>query len=255
MDKNNIFFLNSFHQCYNSKVKSTRREVSNILNIQIDEPIKELLNELNQMGNTVIFGGYLRDLLLDISPNDVDIMTNIPMDVLEKQYCHMKCFNRRTNLTGHEILSFSLGCLPIDIVYSEDNVFNQGSKSDYSLNSLVFDGEKLIDTQGALKDIDEKKINLVNIHNIKKDFPVKPFSWLKPFRLVSYSGFDLSNEIYLMLQEHRDVFTRIKPENKQWEGMKVLKGKHISKMMESLALMDLFHSADMDDLIQFYHLN
>jgi tRNA nucleotidyltransferase/poly(A) polymerase len=48
------------------------------------EAIKKL-NEINQ-GDAYLVGGCVRDMVIGIEPNDYDIVTNIPMDVIEQNF-------------------------------------------------------------------------------------------------------------------------------------------------------------------------
>jgi tRNA nucleotidyltransferase/poly(A) polymerase len=42
-----------------------------------------IVNEILKNSNTVIFGGYVRDMIAGVEPNDIDVMTDNSMLVLE----------------------------------------------------------------------------------------------------------------------------------------------------------------------------
>ena len=49
--------------------------------------MKEILNKLYENGyEAYIVGGFVRDYLLGIESNDIDISTNAPIDVIKKLF-------------------------------------------------------------------------------------------------------------------------------------------------------------------------
>jgi tRNA nucleotidyltransferase/poly(A) polymerase len=218
--------------------------------VEIHRDVQELLDELNLIGKSVIFGGYLRDRYFGNMPNDVDIATNIPIDVLEDMYCHAEKAKRRVTTSGHDVFSFKMHRTEkifVEIVSIKSNVLDKSKQADYTINSLLYDGKQIIDTVGAFKDIDEKILREVDADVITEDLSVRPYLWLKTLRLISMTGFDLSDETYEVLNTNKSCINEISAEIMQTEGHKTLNGKNPFKAMKILAKMGFVEDFEVSD--------
>lgn len=210
--------------------------------INIHQDVQELLEELNEIGLSLIFGGYLRGLYFDEVPNDVDIVTNIPIEVLEQKYSHYEKAKRRTTTSGHDVFSFKMhktAKIFVEIVATKSNPFDKSSQADYTLNSFLYDGKKLIDEQNGLDDIKNKIIREVDEEIIKNDLKTRPYLWLKTLRLASMTGFKISRETFRVLNKNKDCINEISREIKQAEGHKTMNGKNPFAAIGLLAIMGL----------------
>lgn len=218
--------------------------------ITIHKDVQELLDELNAIGPSAIFGGYLRDRLFGHLPNDVDIVTNIPIEILEKKYSNMEKAKRRITNSGYDVFSFKMHRTErifIEIVSIKTDILEKAKLADYTLNSLLYNGKKVIDTEGGLTDIQNKLIKEVDVDIITNDLTTRPFLWLKTLRLVSVTGFDLSEETFRVLNENKECVSRISSEILQTEGHKTLNGKNPFKAMQLLARMGLLSDFEVND--------
>jgi len=210
------------------------------MELTIHEDVQELLEELNQMGKTYIFGGYLRDRYFEFTPSDVDMVTNIPIEVIERKYAHMEKAKRRVTTSGHDVFSFKLHKrekIFIEIVCIDKDLNSKSKEADYTINSMLYDGKDILDSEGALAHFKEGVIKEVDIEIIKKDLKVRPFLWLKTLRLTSMTGFDLSKETFDALNENKECVKEISDEILQTEGHKTLNGKNPFKAIEILTEM------------------
>ncbi|AEO93458.1 tRNA nucleotidyltransferase [Bacillus phage G] len=253
--------------------------------IKIHQDVRELLNELNEIDESIIFGGYLRDMIFDNIPNDVDIATKVPIDILVEKYGHLEKAKKRKTTSGQDVFSFKMHRTEkifVEIVCTQDDLYDKARKADYTLNSLLYDGKNLIDLQGGLDDISNKLIREVDARIITKDLETRPYLWLKTLRLISVTGFDLSDETFSVLNENKKCIYNISNEIMQTEGHKTLNGLNPFKAIELLHKMGFVASFDVkhfkeikyslqpqqqlcllavlsnkeiiDDFINFYHL-
>lgn len=209
--------------------------------IRIHKDVQDLLDELNQIGKSVIFGGYLRDMYFNHIPNDVDIVTNIPIEVLEQKYSHLEKAKRRVTTSGQDVFSFKMNRTEkifVEIVSVESDVLEKSFQADYTINSLLYDGENIIDLKGGLEDFENKIIREVNPNIISEDLKVRPYLWLKTLRLTSKTGFNLSENTYKILSKSKECINEISKEIMQTEGHKTLNGKNPFLAMNYLSKMD-----------------
>lgn len=218
--------------------------------ITIHDDVKELLEELNQLGVAIIFGGYFRSMYFNQTPNDVDIVTNIPIDVLEQKYGHLEKAKKRVSSSGYDIFSFKMHRkekIFVEIVSTKEDLFNKAHHADFTINSLLYDGIKIIDLKNAFGDIRNKIIREVDIEIIKKDLNDRPYLWLKTLRLLATTGFDLSLRTYDVLLQRRDVVDHISNEIMQTEGHKTMNGRNPFKAMKVLSEIGFISDFEVSD--------
>ena len=207
------------------------------MSIEISNDVRNLLKELNDVGPSVIFGGYLRDMYLNHIPNDVDIVTNISIDIIEKMYYKEEKSKRRKSDSGYDIFSFKMNRkekIFVEIVCVDSNIYEKSKQADYTINSMLHDGNNIIDTENGFNDLKNGIIREVDINIIKKDLIERPFLWLKTLRLVSTTGFDLSWNVFDSLKDTKDSISNISNEIITTEGHKILNGKNPFKSIDIL---------------------
>lgn len=210
------------------------------IKINVHQDVQDLLKELNEIGLSLVFGGYLRGLYFDEVPNDVDIVTNIPIEILEQKYSHYEKAKSRTTTSGYDVFSFKMhrtAKIFVEIVSTKSNPFDKSKQADYTINSFLYDGEKLIDEQNGLEDIKNQTIREVNENIIQNDLKTRPYLWLKTLRLVSMTGFKLSNVTLDILDQNKSCVNEISNEIMQTEGHKTMNGKKPFAAMNILSHM------------------
>ncbi|MNJ90233.1 CCA-adding enzyme [compost metagenome] len=203
----------------------------------IHDDVKELLSELNAIDKSVVFGGYLRGLYLGKASSDIDIATNIPIEIIEAKYGNLEKAGRRKTISGHDLFSFKMHRTEkmfVEIVCTTDDVLNKAKQADYTINSLMYDGKQVIGNNVCFDDMQNKVIRAVDTKIIANDLSTRPYLWLKTIRMTSEFGFGLSQHMYGALQDHRDVIRDISPEIMQAEGHKTLNGKGLLRAIQYL---------------------
>lgn len=148
--------------------------------MELDTQILEIFLILrNRSNNNFLVGGCVRDHLMGIDPHDYDIVTDIHMDVLEKDFIEagwkvkdtgkeFLILNVIKNGNEYEIANFRKDGNysdmrrpdSVDIGTLEDDAFRR----DFTVNALFyepFSGEILDPTNKGLKDIKSKTLRFV----------------------------------------------------------------------------------------------
>lgn len=218
--------------------------------ITAHKDVQEFLEELNEIDETIIFGGYIRSRYFNEIPNDVDIVTNIPIEVLEERYSQMEKAQRRVTTSGHDVFSFKLHRTEkifVEIVSIKSSIYDKAKQADYTINGLLYDGKRVIDIVGGFEDIKNKIIKEVDAKVIESDLSTRPFLWLKTLRLISMTGFDLSNETFKVLNDNKDCVKNISNEIMQTEGHKTLNGRNPFKVMKLLNAMNFISDFEVNN--------
>lgn len=219
------------------------------MEIKIHKDVKELLDELNEMGNALIFGGYIRDMIFNHKPNDVDIVTDISIEELQEKYGHLEKAKARVTTSGQNVFAFKMHRTEkifVEIVSTKDDLYDKSRLADYTINSFLHDGEKLIDLQDGKKDLEDKIIREVDANIITHDLESRPYLWLKTLRLVSVTDFDLSDETFKVLDDNKECVKRISNEILQAEGHKTMNGINPFKAIKLLEKMGFVKPFDIN---------
>ncbi|PFJ31067.1 MULTISPECIES: CCA tRNA nucleotidyltransferase [Bacillus cereus group] len=187
-----------------------------------DPIVTNVLHSLNQHGESAIFGGYIRDILLNINPKDIDIATTLSTEQVISIY---PMANIRETISGYTIVSFTIKGRVFEIVPNSEDLLKKASDADLNINSLTYDGNHLIDATDSLKDFEKKTISSVN-NNFEELVATSPFIWLKPFRLSSTTGFIIDKELLDTLEKTKSTLNLINKSIKTQEGYKILNSKY-----------------------------
>ena len=129
---------------------------------------KEILKKINSLGYTAyIVGGAVRDYLLNISSNDCDLTTNMPLDLIKN---HFKVLDNGSDYESVTILykeySFEITHFRRDMEYMDhrhpkvmlvDNYLEDSKRRDFTINALAMDSSgEILDFYDGIKDLKEK---------------------------------------------------------------------------------------------------
>ena len=129
------------------------------------DKIKEILNKINNKGySSYIVGGYIRDKLLGINSNDIDVATNMPFKMLKEafnyeiEYPEYFCIKFRIDYYNISITTFRKELeyknnKPVSIEYSND-LEEDAKRRDFTMNSIYVDiNDNIIDVYNGINDI------------------------------------------------------------------------------------------------------
>ncbi len=183
-----------------------------------DPSILKVIHSLSQYGNTAVFGGYIRDTLLGINPKDIDITTNAPLEMVISLFPHA---NIRESLSGHTIVSFTLNKKSFEIVPTGGQLTQKALLADLNINSLMYNGEEIIDPTNSLSDFQRKVITGLG-NNFYNSVQVSPFIWFKPITLCASTGFSIDITLLNVLLNNKNLIYSINPSIKAQDAYRIL---------------------------------
>ena len=215
------------------------------MKITLPNDAKNILNEMKKMGETYIFGGYIRDRYFGHDSNDIDMVTKASIDDVEKKFGHLEKAKKRIAVNGETVFGFKYEGDEknfFEIVFTKDDPFEKSHKADYTINSLMTDGEKIFDFHNGIEDLKNKKIKAVDENIIKEDFVKKPILILKTLRLSSSYNMSIENNVLELMKKNMNLTKEIEVDIIQNEGHKTLNNKNFERAfiyLEKMSLMKL----------------
>lgn len=188
-----------------------------------------LIKELNDKGFLAyIVGGYVRDKVLNIISNDIDITTNaLPSELMEFFDIKKSTANQYLScVLSYEGFEFELTTFRMDLEYHDhrhpitavaNNLEADLIRRDFTIDALVLDSEeRIIDLFGGLDDIKNKQIKTIG--NPYKRFDEDALRILRACYLASKLQFDIEkntlngmieNSKYLPLLSTERIFAEL----------------------------------------------
>ena len=214
----------------------------------------KILNILENNGyKAYIVGGYVRDKILGIESNDIDIITNAKTDELNKIF-NKKCSNNYGciilpyNGYEFEITTFRKEFYkdndrrPYKIEYIND-LKEDLIRRDFTINSICIDkNEDYIDLLSGINDINNKVIRVIS--DSDKKIYDDPLRILRAIRFASIYDFSLDDNLVSSIIKYKDrlkyiSFDRIKNElniifrhNRANNAFKLIDGLKLGKVIK-----------------------
>lgn len=182
-----------------------------------------------------IVGGAVRDLAMgDNSMHDIDIATNMPIDMIKEAYTAIEYGGGerhgtvivRFNGNNYELTQFRTEGTYSDNRRPDSVEFVQSfeedtKRRDFTINSMGVscDGD-VIDYHGGLDDITYKELNTVGI-SIDR-FTEDALRIMRAIRFTARFGFTMSNEVYNAICELKDTVLTTSMERIRDELLKII---------------------------------
>lgn len=200
----------------------------------------EILTILNNHNyGAFIVGGFVRDYLLGIESNDIDltssatpeevssifntIPTGIKYGTVLIDYKGLKFEHTTFRFDG----KYSDSRHPLDVKYSK-NILDDIKRRDFTINSLLMDKDKnVIDYLDGKKDLDKRIIKTIG--NPDERFNEDALRILRCFSFVSKLGFDIDKDTYESINKNKELLKNVSIERIRIEFDKLSKGKYRSK--------------------------
>ena len=214
----------------------------------------KILNILeNNDYKAYIVGGYVRDKILGIESNDIDIITNAKPDELNKIFNkkfsnNYGCIILQYNGYEFEITTFRKEFYkdndrrPYKIEYIND-LKEDLIRRDFTINSICIDKNgDYIDLLSGINDINNKVIRVIS--DSDKKIYDDPLRILRAIRFASIYDFDLDNNLISSITKYKDrleyiSFDRIKDElniifrhNRANNAFKLIDGLKLGKVLK-----------------------
>ena len=208
--------------------------------------VSTIFHTLHQKGHLAyLAGGCVRDALLGILANDLDIATNATPEQIEKYFAKVvnvgKSFGvMRVLVDGQdiEVATFRLdgkyedGRRPNGVQFSTPE--EDAQRRDFTINALFYDlqNQKVLDFVGGLPDLDKKILKTVG--EAERRFAEDHLRLLRGARFVAQLGFDLEETTFLAIQKYADLIKSVSGERVREEVSKLLGSKFANR---GLAIM------------------
>lgn len=221
-----------------------------------------IVKELEKNGfSAYIVGGYVRDTLLNIKSNDIDITTNALPDDLNRLFKTIdstanKYLSCKVMYEGYE---FEITTFRTDIEYINhrhpvtkivENLEEDLKRRDFTINALALDSKgKIIDLCDGLLDIKNKLVRVIGDPFKRFDEDV-----LRIFRgcyLVSKLNFDIEDSTFKGMQASAKYVTYLSDERIFDELTKILKFAHYKKALSYLIKTSVLNYLKLDKVIEY----
>ncbi|WP_321394034.1 polynucleotide adenylyltransferase PcnB [uncultured Desulfuromusa sp.] len=198
---------------------------------QIDVDTLKVLNRLHRYGfKAYLVGGSVRDLLLGRQPKDFDIGTDATPSQVRKLFRNCFLVGRRFRLAhirfaGNKVIEVATfrrqpeeNELPDnqeDHFHFVQNVFGSpeedAARRDFTINALFYNiaDFSVIDFLGGLKDLEEKRLKVIGDPQVR--FVEDPVRMLRAIEFAVRLGFDLEENIYRAIENHRSLLATAAP--------------------------------------------
>lgn len=208
------------------------------------ENAKAIIEKLKISGfDAYIVGGYVRDKVIGLKSNDIDITTSATPSEVEELFDKVKATGK--NFGGvtvivddfkYEVTTFRLeGAYkkhryPKEVSFSKE-VYDDMKRRDFTMNALYMDkDEKIYDEFNGLKDIQNKMIRTINdpIERFNED----ALRILRAFRFVSKLGFDIEEKTLEAITTLKHLVKTVKIERVMIELDKIFNGDYQKKAIK-----------------------
>ena len=230
----------------------------------------EIIRKIVSNGySAYIVGGFVRDSLLGIQSNDVDITTSATPLELKKIFSHCEIKsdsygavalyykNSRFDITTmREEMEYLDNRHPSSVIYVDD-LKKDLLRRDFTINALCFDKDgNLVDLINGKIDIEKRIIRTIIPSN--KSFSDDALRILRAIRFASLLNFRLSDEVQKAIRKNKhllknlsssrkkDELDKIFGSKKAYEGIKLIKEFDLE---EELGLGNLDRIKDYSDIV------
>ena len=220
----------------------------------------EIINKLYEKGFIAyIVGGFVRDSLLGIKSNDVDITTNAKPKEIKEIFpdCEIKSDSYGAVIINYKKFRFDVTTMreemayldsrhPSGVIYVND-LKKDLLRRDFTINALCFDKDgKLIDLIGGKEDLDKKIIKTIGEPN--KSFSDDALRILRAIRFVSLLDFKLSEETIEAIKKNKHLLTKLSNVRKKEELDKIFGSKKAYEGIKLIQELELEKELDLNNL-------
>lgn len=214
----------------------------------------EILTILNSHGyDSYIVGGYVRDYILELKSNDIDITSSATPEEVSKlfkiipsgikygtviiDYKNYKFEHTTFRSDG----SYTDNRHPMNVCYSKD-IKEDIKRRDFTINAILMDKDKdIIDYLSGIEDLKKKIIKTIGNPDLR--FNEDALRMLRAISFVSKLGFKIDKDTYDSILRNKDKLQNVSVERIRIEFDKISKGKYREsawKLFYELKLNELF---------------
>ncbi|MFA6080976.1 MAG: HD domain-containing protein [Patescibacteria group bacterium] len=204
--------------------------------VTLPKEVLELLNKFKKNKFQIyIVGGAVRDALLNKQVDNWDFTTNATPEQIQKLFPEAFYNNVYGTVSiPQDKIIFEITPFRKESDYSDSRhpekiewaktVEEDLSRRDFTINSIAFDGENIIDPYNGQKDLLNKLIKAVGDPDIR--FKEDALRLLRAIRFTSQLGFLIEDATRNSIQKNASLITKISAERIRDEFLKILSGDH-----------------------------
>ena len=232
----------------------------------LDSALKLLRELTSHSYKAYIVGGFVRDYLLDIESNDIDICTNAtPKDIKEifEDSCLpnedygsviVEKYGIRFEITTfRKEIEYADNRRPIEIKYIDD-LYEDLLRRDFTINTLCMDENgKIIDYLGGKEDLNKHIIKTVGESSYK--FSEDCLRILRAIRFSTLLDFELDEEVRSAIIETRYLLSNLSYNRKKEELDKIFTSPNCKKGIKLLLELGLDEFLELPNLSKLLEIN
>ncbi|BAK80574.1 CCA tRNA nucleotidyltransferase [Candidatus Arthromitus sp. SFB-rat-Yit] len=213
--------------------------------------VKELINIFSKNNfKCYVVGGAIRNYLVNIKVCEVDLCTNAHpkhiksifkkhIDIGERFGCIKIYFKGDWfEITTLRIEKDYLDFRHANHIEFIDSPQIDSLRRDFTINSIYYDGNKLIDPNSGIHDIKNKLIRLIGDHNVR--FKEDPLRMLRCIRFKSKLNFNIEFKTLLALKHDFNLITKLSNQKILEEFKKILNDSNFIKSIHLLNSLNFF---------------
>lgn len=221
----------------------------------------EVLTKIHDYGyEAYAVGGYVRDMLLGIKSNDIDLTTNATPMELKNIFPNIKISKENYGSTTliykkvrFEITTYRKEANYVDNRHPEKIEYVNDLKTDllrrdFTINTICMDKDgKIIDLLNGIKDLENKVIKTVADSN--KSFQDDALRILRAIRFSTILDFKLSNKVIDGIKNNKHLLNNLSSTRKKYELDHIFTSKRVNagiEMIKKFDLLDILHLNNID---------
>lgn len=225
---------------------NTNKLIDKIKNDKIIQLIKEHAQKCSCKAEIYLVGGTIRDFCLDKENFDKDIIFDkADAEVFAKSLANALeasfVFLDEENKIYRIVLKDKINIIDIASPIGK-NIEEDLKRRDLTINSIAVNLKtyEILDINGGLKDLEEKKIRPISEQNFIND----PLRLLRAYRFEAMLGFNFNEELTKIIKNHIKAIKKPAVERINYELLKLFSGDYTAKalinMNETGLLEELF---------------
>lgn len=212
----------------------------------------EIMKKIEDAGyESLLVGGFVRDLILGKESDDIDLSTNMPEEKIEQLFKTVDIGKNKqfgVNVIKYKGYTYEIAQYRADVYDSLEkgkgadkveivsSFKDDAARRDYTINSLGIDVRgNIVDYHGGMKDLKKKIITAVGDADMR--FKEDEVRQLRGIRFASRLGFEISPETIEAMKKHAPEIKKIASERITKE-LKKMASQEGSKFADAILMMD-----------------
>ncbi|HLR65122.1 MAG TPA: CCA tRNA nucleotidyltransferase [Pseudogracilibacillus sp.] len=205
-----------------------------------------IIEELEDNGFEAYFvGGCIRNYLLGLPVNDIDITTSAKPDEIIRLFPKTIPLNveHGTVIVRYNHLSYEVTTFKTSELQSNEplSLYEDLKRRDFTLNAIAMNKEgHLLDYFKGQEAIKQRK--LIGVENTSKRIVEDPLRIIRAFRLMGQYNFSLDRTLERSIQDHKDLLNTVAVERITDEFNKLLQAPHLVKCLAIMNEYNIFNN-------------